>query len=43
MIGAGNGTEVACSALDEGIVLTVPSVLADAGQYCWVFRIGYAS
>ena len=43
IIGAGNGTEVAWSALDEGIVLTVPSVLADAGQYCWVLKIGYAS
>ena len=43
MIGAGNDTELDWSTNDEGIEITVPTVLADAGKYCWVFKIAYSS
>lgn len=43
MIGAGNDTEVAWVPDGEGISMTVPSALADAGKYCWVFKIKYSA
>jgi hypothetical protein len=38
MIGAGNDIEVAWEASGEGITISVPSTLADAGKYCWYSR-----
>lgn len=43
MIGAGNSTELDWSAGGEGIEITIPAALADAGKYCWVFKIAYSS
>ncbi|TVY68953.1 Plasma alpha-L-fucosidase [Lachnellula suecica] len=43
MIGAGNGTEVDWMVAGQGVSITVPSALADAGKYCWVFKITYSS
>lgn len=43
MIGAGNGTKVEWEALDKSIAISVPTALADAGDYCWVFKIKYAN
>jgi alpha-L-fucosidase len=42
MIGAGNGTELAWNSTDDSIMITVPSTLIAASQYCWVFKIAYA-
>lgn len=43
MIGAGNGTVLSWMFEGEsgGIVVDVPESLADAGEYCWVFKIDY--
>lgn len=41
MIGAGNDTEAAWTPEGEGISINVPSALANAGKYCWVFKIEY--
>jgi hypothetical protein len=41
MIGAGNDTEVAWTPEQEGISINIPSALANAGKYCWVFKIEY--
>lgn len=43
MLGVGNGTEVEWTQLDSGVAITVPSALADAGKYCWAFKITYSS
>jgi alpha-L-fucosidase len=43
MIGAGNGTELEWTPSGDGIETTVPTALAEAGKYCWVFKIGYVS
>lgn len=46
MIGAGNGTVLTWEFLDDangGIVIDVPESLADAGEYCWVFKIQYVA
>lgn len=43
MIGAGNGTKLDWSASGDGIEITVPAALANAGKYCWVFKIDYAT
>lgn len=42
MIGGSNETEVAWKSVGEGTEITVPSALADAGEYCWVFKIAYS-
>jgi len=43
MIGAGNDTKVAWRAVNEGVVITVSTAVADAGKYCWVFKIQYST
>jgi hypothetical protein len=42
MIGAGNGTELEWSQRGDGIEITVPATLSNAGKYCWIFKINYA-
>ena len=42
MIGAGNGTALQWTTNGNGIEITVPPALANAGKYCWVFKIDYS-
>jgi len=42
MIGAGNGTKVEWAPFGDGVSISVPSALANAGKYCWVFKITYS-
>ncbi|CZR55944.1 uncharacterized protein PAC_05832 [Phialocephala subalpina] len=42
MIGAGNGTKLGWTFENESLSISVPSALAAAGYYCWVFKIEYA-
>lgn len=45
MVGAGNGTVMSWKfeGGDGGIVIDVPAAFAEAGEYCWVFKIGYVA